>query len=109
MAANALTGRKKGEAMKPIRAEYAFINALDQFCDNFPVRIIVKISSGSLDDCKVKVVNLGFRSLLCSPSSLQRCNQLIHTQTLPQIDYQRIFLLRKSLYVLTECIALSEA
>ena len=57
-------GGKRIEVMKAILSIYAVMNQLDQSCYNFPVRIPLKITSGGLDGCKVKTMNLRLRSLL---------------------------------------------
>ena len=62
---------EKGKEMTvAILSIYVLMNQLDQFCNNFPVRIPLKITSGRLDGCKVKTMNLRLRSLLYLPFSL---------------------------------------
>ena len=55
---------KRKETMVAILPIYVLMNQLDQFCNNFPVRILQKITLERLDGCKVKTMNLRLRSLL---------------------------------------------
>ena len=43
---------------------YALMNQLDQFCNNFSIRRLQRMTFGRLDGCKVKTMNLRLRSPL---------------------------------------------
>ena len=52
------------ELIRAMLSVHALMNQLDQFCNNFPVRKLQRITLGGLDGCKVKTMNLRLRSLL---------------------------------------------
>ena len=58
--------REENEIASPrtILSFYALMNRLDQFCNNFSIRKLQRITLGRLDGCKVKMMNLLLRSLL---------------------------------------------
>ena len=55
---------KKVGLLKTILSSYALMNQLDQFCNNFFIRRLQRMTFGRLDGCKVKTMNLLLRSLL---------------------------------------------
>ena len=58
MFANVLTGGERNRIVETILSINALMNQLDQFCNNFPIRTLQRITLGTLDGCKVKMMNL---------------------------------------------------